>query len=558
MADKRPETGQGIDALIDKLKAQLPRYQEASVKQYRDFIEKNVGLFDVPERGKCNRKAAQLRQVGNRLYLEEKYNDALEKFNESICFAENDSDQLGMGYANRSAVYFEKGEYEFALANIELAKKHNYPDKLMPKLLARERNCHDRLQHGQSHGTVPFPPMDINVDVNPKIPFVADGISMKIYKEFGRGLVAEEDFRAGSVILDEKPALVTNSLSYRYTNCSFCAADFSYSLIPCPGCVSYMYCSERCLQKDKRFSHRFECGIAEKLLNATYVSAIVGPKLFFLGLTLFGDDLEAMMEFCNGESAKGVGDPFELDFNVASELDQFKVLHKAGVYNITVIDFYRRIGAAVNYVVFMKYSPLKDLVKTKAQRNFVLHCLLEYTRKGGALLLNTPTGSSTVSLFGSICNHSCDPNAVFSIQSGHIKLALLRPVRKGEQIVVTYGPSWWQPDPNYQSSYTCKCVVCVGRKWVVKRYSLPPGATRQGEKLQNALLSRGPSNPEKLILLQQYIERYAPYHPDVQLVDGLKSFHFLLYMLMQFHQQRLDRAKAGAGSCPCCECRRLK
>lgn len=101
MADKRPETGQGIDALINMLKAQLPRYQEASVKQYRDFVLKNIGLFDVPERGKCNRMAAQLRQVGNRLYLQEKYNDALEKFNESICFAENDSDQLGMGYANR-------------------------------------------------------------------------------------------------------------------------------------------------------------------------------------------------------------------------------------------------------------------------------------------------------------------------------------------------------------------------------------------------------------------------------------------------------------------------
>ena len=101
MNENRPVTGHGIDALIDKLKAQLPRYQEASVKQYRDFILKNAGLFDVPERSKCNRKAVQLRQEGNRLYLEGKYNDALEKFNESICYAVTGSDQLGIGYANR-------------------------------------------------------------------------------------------------------------------------------------------------------------------------------------------------------------------------------------------------------------------------------------------------------------------------------------------------------------------------------------------------------------------------------------------------------------------------
>lgn len=263
-------------------------------------------------------------------------------------------------------VYFEEGEYEFALANIALARKHNYPDNLEGKLLAREKNCWDKLDGGQSKGTCPR--MVINVNVNPKIPFIADGITMKLYdNELGRGLIATKDFKAGTVILDEKAPLATTTLETQYSHCGHCIKEINRNLIPCPGCVSILYCSEECLQENYRFTHRFECVIADKLRNVMEHSNIIGPKQFFYGLTVFGDDLQAMMDFCNGESAKGVGDPFTLDFRKQDLLEQFQVLQKAGVHHLTEVDYTYRMSAAAFHVVYLMNPLVQRLVKSGAQ-----------------------------------------------------------------------------------------------------------------------------------------------------------------------------------------------
>ena len=73
----------------------------ADVTVYRDFVLQHDALLEVPELKKCNRTAVQIREAGNRLFLEKKYDEALEKYNESICYAEFNSEHLGMGYANR-------------------------------------------------------------------------------------------------------------------------------------------------------------------------------------------------------------------------------------------------------------------------------------------------------------------------------------------------------------------------------------------------------------------------------------------------------------------------
>lgn len=546
--EERPTVGDGMDALMAKMSVELRNYENATIQQYRDFVLKKevASLLDVPEQTKCNRKAAQMRQEGNRLYLEKLFGAALEKYNESICFAETGSDQLGMGFANRSAIYFEQGEFEYALANIGLAKKHNYPEKLMPKLLAREQNCWGKLDDGQSKGTVPNPRMDMNVNANPKIPFVADGVAMKVYKQFGRGLVAERDFLTGDILLDENPTLVTNVLGYIYNNCSGCSTEFKQNLIPCPGCVSYMYCSEECLERDKRFFHRFECGMAEKINNAMFCSTIVGPKLFFYGLTLFNDDLQAMMDYCRGKSAQGIGNPFEMDFRTPDTLDQFKVLHKAGVHAINIVDKVRRISSAVFYVLFMKHSPLlQRIVTTQAQRDFIFQTFLEYTRKCGALVLDSTT-SSTVSLVASILNHSCDPNATFVVHGGRIKLAIIRPIAQGEQIFVSYGPTWWQPQPSYESTYTCKCVVCTKTSWSIKSGTLPPAAIQHDRLITTLSTSPNVNFADRLNVMKQFLDRYAAYHNDIVYGEVIKLYNLMLKGMLQLDMMTGDRARVAA------------
>lgn len=104
---------------------------------------------DQPMRhGKSAEKSIELRALGNKYFsLKNKdYFKALEYYNESICHAPTDSEQLSIGYANRSAIYFDWKKYDICLENIELARKTGYPDRLMDKLNKREAECQRLLQ----------------------------------------------------------------------------------------------------------------------------------------------------------------------------------------------------------------------------------------------------------------------------------------------------------------------------------------------------------------------------------------------------------------------------
>uniref|UniRef100_A0A1Q3EWI9 SET domain-containing protein n=1 Tax=Culex tarsalis TaxID=7177 RepID=A0A1Q3EWI9_CULTA len=554
-SDSDRKVGRGFDTLMHKILAQFgDAFGFAlNVELYRDFaLSQQTAILDVPEQGKCNRTAAQMRQEGNRLYVGKKLDDALIKYNESICFAEAGSDQLGMAFANRSAVFFEQGEYEFALANIALAKRHKYPENLMPKLVAREHNCREKLE---SKKEVTIPRMAINVNVNPKIPFVADGITMKVFNdEQGRGLVAEREFQAGAVILDEKAVLTLTTLDAQYSYCGHCGKPLTYSLIPCPGCVSFSYCSEECLQENERFTHRFECAIADKLRNVMNHSIIIGAKQFFYGLTLFGDDVQAMMEYCNGDAGKGVGNPFELDFRKKDRLEQFKVMQKGGVHHITDIDYNYRISAAAFYVVFMKHPLVAQIVKTKAQRNFMLHTFLKYNRSCHTLIMDKRTGHmhgptiSVLPFVGALCNHSCDPNVVFTTRGGRYTLVVLRPIRKGEQIVTTYGPTWWEPVPGYECTYTCRCPVCRKTSWTLKNKELPQAALRHLMLMTATTVSESSfNNADQLNMAQQFVNRYAAnYHPSEVFGGALRLYRRFLDNALYSSGLRLEKLRAVA------------
>uniref|UniRef100_A0A8D8KL58 (northern house mosquito) hypothetical protein n=1 Tax=Culex pipiens TaxID=7175 RepID=A0A8D8KL58_CULPI len=112
--------GTMMDRLLDLVRKDLQ--VKTTMAAFRDFVleQDEELLSNVEEPVKGNAKAAHFRQQGNHFYLAKRYEKALEKYNESICYAEAGSDQLAMGYANRSAIYFEQGEYEFALLNIGL------------------------------------------------------------------------------------------------------------------------------------------------------------------------------------------------------------------------------------------------------------------------------------------------------------------------------------------------------------------------------------------------------------------------------------------------------
>lgn len=87
-----------------------------------------------PKPVKNDLMAVQKRKEGNVHFGQDHWVDALELYNESICFAEPGSKTISLAYANRSACFLKMRRLNECLADIELAKGVGYPAELIPKL----------------------------------------------------------------------------------------------------------------------------------------------------------------------------------------------------------------------------------------------------------------------------------------------------------------------------------------------------------------------------------------------------------------------------------------
>lgn len=536
-----------IDALLRRFDQEVPLCRRnADIALYRDFVARHDQLISAPEVAKDDGMAIRCRQAGNRAFSCLQFEPALGQYNRSICFAEPGSEQLGLGFGCRSALYFELGEYEFALYNIELAKRHNYPEKLLPKLLAREANCKERIDEGHSKGAVPVSKLDINVDANRCIPILANGIDMTQYEDMGRGLVAVHDFNAGDLILNEKIELCFGSFERSYSNCAHCGAEFRSSLIPCPGCVAFMYCGKKCRNEDFRTVHRFECAVATKLSNVTYANMLITARLFFHGLTTFKDNITEYLNYCWSYAAIG-SKPFDLDFPNPDPLDAYKVLHHATPNRNRTMEHLLKLSVAAFQLVFLKNPLVASMFYTAAHRNAMLRCLLLHGRVCSSLALNQEDDRGgwlgALSPIATLVNHSCDPNAAAFVDSGTIKIAVLRPIQRGDQISIAYPPVWWNAHDGSEQAFLCKCAVCGpdGAQWHEAHQQMSPISPEAKRELSEKIEEQIPLC-EKFQHMVQILARDG-HHPGEMFGEVVKRYHDLLAEEVRQRSEQSDRAR---------------
>lgn len=135
---------------------------------------------------KNNSISYKFRWDGNIEYVTKKaYSNALKLYNQSICFAENDSEFLAVGYSNRSAVFLEMKMYEECLSSIELARSvENIPIYLMEKLRTREGKCRARMTTSKRDNEVPTP--KLSYPAHEQLPFVSSCVEFRRSKKYGR------------------------------------------------------------------------------------------------------------------------------------------------------------------------------------------------------------------------------------------------------------------------------------------------------------------------------------------------------------------------------------
>lgn len=194
---------------------------------------------------KANEKSDQLRNEGNKFYGLRKFHSALLRYNESLCYAKPGSENAGLAYANRSAVYFEMTLYERCLSNIELAKQNHYPEKSFEILKKRQEKCDELMKQQTKKPPCLWDLFKLSHPPNKKIPFIVDCLEVKCSEQFGRYITTNRALKVGDIIAIERPyfsILLSESNfvgiaeSNVFQRCTNCLKQNYLDLVPCPSC----------------------------------------------------------------------------------------------------------------------------------------------------------------------------------------------------------------------------------------------------------------------------------------------------------------------------------
>nr|XP_040234267.2 uncharacterized protein LOC120956665 [Anopheles coluzzii] len=264
-----------------------------SLAECQSLFKRQYWPFPKAKIGKSSSKAAKLREQGNAAYKQSPDDPAkaLELYNQSIAMAEEGSADLGLGYANRSAVYFNRKLYRECLQNIELARRHNYPTEMRSKLADREQRVREQLK--ETGGSC--------AAAKPNAPTRHCSIKACLeVGEDGEGIRTNRSLEDGAKVLVEKPFVLVLEAELAYQRCDFCGATNEHNLRPCTGCTGVMYCSEECQEQSYQRYHQFECEIVDDLQllfrgpKPTRMFHVV-LRLFWHAVLLFLEDPEAFL-----------------------------------------------------------------------------------------------------------------------------------------------------------------------------------------------------------------------------------------------------------------------
>jgi SET and MYND domain-containing protein 4 len=339
----------------------------AKIKYATSLLKENNLTLDVPLRNsKSDSLSTEFRKIGNEHFAIKEFDSALKLYNQSICFAEQGSENLSIGYANRSAVYFEWQLYDRCFENIRLAREANYPVRLMHKLEKRAEECQNRKKTIYKKTSEPKVPI-LSYPANAQIPFMADCLELVQNEKFGRHIITNRDLKIGDVVIMEKPYETQLFKEYKYQRCTNCLTENDFSLIPCPDCTTTMFCSPQCLLVGNEKFHKYECPIADGLdcLRAGNLG-IAGRVMFSIIHELDSiKELSTMMQDMNGSSSKYYNKAFHMLENNIENTTNLEIFHSALL-----------VGTFFN--LFMENTELKTVLDEDELRDIFLNLLFKY------------------------------------------------------------------------------------------------------------------------------------------------------------------------------------
>lgn len=287
---------------------------------------------------KSNLDSEYLRDLGS-LYILQSHPEAnyvaLEYFNRSICFAENDSVNMALGYASRSAALLKLNMARQSLINIQLARARlDCPNRVLDKLNRRAQECMPLLAHKKMCDCCRNrrePKSTLDFASNAEIPFLADCLQLKHDTDGTPYVIASTDLKPNKAIAIDTAYTIVFPPELRYMHCEYCAVCLMEGVTPCESCTSAVYCSRECRTNAWKSYHKIECEHIDLICSKLYENI---PRLAFRLLAC-------------GWSAFG---------SLENLLARVKQLPATTVFDLNYIN---KVGARAAFAV-MHYLPVVD------------------------------------------------------------------------------------------------------------------------------------------------------------------------------------------------------
>lgn len=411
---------------------------------------------------KSNAMSIEKRTKGNELFKQRHWFEAMEMYNESLCFAEEGSVNTSLAYANRAFSFLKLELYDQCFADIELAKEAGYPE--MSKLDERKSICANSVKKGVDSLNTRWEPK-LSYDANAKFPCLANIVNIE-RTEYGEvAIVAKEDIPVGQIIAVEESFTVNLHQRFGW-KCCICLKH-SVNLVPCKKCTVAMFCSDKCHES---FLHKNECGKMMKSEQMEQMRGILIAINSFSSADELMDFVEATMKSDGNEAPDNLIDArskyrifLKLTFDAKLCGSEFFGAHYVYPIYKFLLDI-PRIGEFFNSLKHQRF--LMHLIAHHVQIGHRNTRMIQQQNLTDKTMLE-PQYSFT-GLLQKYFKHSCAPNVqMISFDNMSIYFTV-RPVKEGAPLQQSLFPFLLESRRSRQNvllkekEIVCKCIRCRG------------------------------------------------------------------------------------------------
>lgn len=316
------------------------------------------------------------------------------------------------------------GMYRKCRIDLALAEKLQMPAELMPQLERHKKSCQLMLNSTIQNEEVE-PRLSYEADL--LFPEMANAIQIKFNELRGPHIVAKQDIeQVGQIVLIEKGFVATTT--DHYEKCCICLTGDT-NMVPCSKCQKAMMC-RRCI--GRKF-HQVECDFQSN--KNEWLPKVLRSILCALTLFTKIDDLISFVDAAVSTKCPTIPDVIP---DLKSKYRAFLQL----VHRPTIKPGMIPVAAEIQ-VALLRHALLGRFFSKMKHRRFLSHLILhhiEVMRRFGAKTFDGSNNGCVeiTAPIASYIHHSCAPNAAKFLVGNSVIVVTMRPIKKGEQLLVSY------------------------------------------------------------------------------------------------------------------------